>query len=78
MSHATLQRILQEHAIESRDWPAMRALVFHGTRPDSKLQHRLHNASNYMIALNSILVELSKQVKHKFPPNWKLSSRKAS
>ena len=28
----------------------------------------LHHVGNYMAAFQSILVELSKQVKHKFPP----------
>jgi len=57
----------------------MRALVFDGTRPSKELLRRLRNVGNYAAALQSILVELSKQVKHKFPPkNWKPSSRKAS
>jgi hypothetical protein len=76
MSNATLESILTQHAIASRDWPAMRALVFDGKRPSNTLRRRLRDASNYAGALQSILIELSKQVKHKFPP--KPSLRKAS
>ena len=76
MSNATLESILTQHAIPLTYWPEMRALVFDGARPSKELLRRLRNVGNYAAALRSILVELSKQVKHRFPPNT--SSRKAS
>jgi hypothetical protein len=80
MSNATLETILTQHAIPLTYWREMRALVFDGARPSKALLRRLRNVGNYAAALNSILIELSKQVKHKFPPRkWKpSSSRKAS
>jgi hypothetical protein len=40
---------------------------------------RLRNVGNYAAALQSILIELSKQVKHKFPPpGWKPSRNRAA
>ena len=79
MSNATLESILTANAIPSAYWPEMRALVFDGARPSKTLVHRLNHVGNYMAALRSILAELSKQVKHKFPPkDWKPASRKAS
>jgi hypothetical protein len=77
MSTATLESILTQHAIASRDWPAMRALVFDGARPSNILRRRLRDAGNYAAALNSILIELSKQVKHKFPPKTTSRNRAA-
>ncbi len=76
MSSATLEYILTQHAIPLTYWAEMRALVFDGARPSKELLRRLHNVGNYAAALQSILVELSKQVKHRFAPNT--SSRKAS
>ena len=76
MSSTTLDSILTRHAIPLTYWPEMRALVFDGARPSKELLRRLRNVGNYAAALQSILVELSKQVKHKFPP--KFSSHKAS
>ncbi len=77
MSHATLDSILTGHAIPSADWPEMRALVFDGARPSAELLRRLRNVGNYAGALQSILIELSKQVKHKFPPpGWKPSRKR--
>ena len=81
MSSATLDRILSEHGIPSHDRPGFRALVFDGTRPNPGLLRRLHHVGNYAAALESILIELSKQVKHRFPPpGYKASSprRRAS
>jgi hypothetical protein len=76
MSNATLEAILKQQDIPMAYWPEMKALVFDGTRPSKELLRRLHNVGNYMTALSSILIELSKQVKFRFPP--KPSSRKAS
>ena len=39
-----------------------------GQRPSKEIVHRAHRVPNYMAALKSILIELSKQCKHKFPP----------
>jgi len=77
MSKATLKTILTRYAIPLAYWPEMRALVFDGARPSKELLRRLRNVGNYAAALQSILIELSKQVKHKFPPqDWQPSLRK--
>ncbi len=76
MSNAKLQTILRQHAIPVDCWPAMKALVLDGVRPSRELVRRLNHVGNYMAALQSILIALSAQVKHKFPPT--LASRKAS
>ena len=76
-----LEAILRQHEIPAREWGEWSALVFQHQRPSDELIHHLHHVGNYAAALNSILIELSKQVKHKFPPrDWKPSprSRKAS
>ena len=80
MSNATLESILTQHAIPLAYWPEMRALVFDGARPSSELRRRLRNVSKYAAALQSILIELSKNVKHKFPPkrHCKPSSHRAA
>ena len=36
--------------------------------PSKELIHRVHRVPNYIAALKSILIELSKQCKRKFPP----------
>jgi hypothetical protein len=76
MSNANLESILTQHAIPRDCWGEWRALVFDGARPSKGLLRRLRNVGNYAAALQSILIELSQQVKHKFPP--KPSSRKVS
>ena len=76
MSTATLESILTQHAIPRNCWGEWRALVFDGARPRKELRRRLRNVGNHAAALQSILIELSKQVKHRFPP--KPSSRKTS
>ncbi len=77
MDDATLESLLDP--IAPCDKPAMRELVRKGVRPDSGLLYRLRNLPRYAECFDSILHELSKQVKHKFPPkNRKPSSRKAS
>ncbi len=68
ISDETLESILTQHAIPVAYWPEMRALVFDGTRPSEELVRRLNHVGKYMAALQSILIELSKQVKFKFPP----------
>ena len=78
MSNATLNSILTQHAIPRGCWGEWRALVFDGTRPSKELLQRLRNVGNYAAALQSILIELSKQVKHKFPPGWKFSGNRAA
>ncbi len=74
MSSATLETILLDHDISPVYWAELKALVFDHSRPSADLIRRLHHVGNYMAAFNDILDELSKQVKHKFPP----SMRKAS
>jgi hypothetical protein len=68
MSNATLETILTQHAIPLGYWPELRALVFDGTRPSKGLLRRLRRVAKYRRALDSILTELSKQVRHVFPP----------
>ncbi len=78
MSNATLNSILTQHAIPRDTWAEWKALV-KGTRPSNELLWRLRNVGNYAAALQSILIELSKQVKHKFPPpGWKPSRNRAA
>jgi hypothetical protein len=74
MTNTTLETILTEHAIPSRDWQAIKELTYNGTRPSNALLQRLRSIASYSAALSSILIELSKEVKYKFPPkNWKPS-----
>ena len=63
-----LEAILRQHEIPAREWGQWSALVFQGKRPSKELIHRVHRVPNYIAALKSILIELSKQCKHKFPP----------
>ena len=71
-----LEAIMRQHEIPAREWGEWSALVFQGIRPSNELIHRLHHVGNYAAALNSILIELSKQVKHIFPPaDYKPSPR---
>ena len=79
MSNATLESILTQHAIPLGYWPELRALVFDGTRPSKGLLRRLRRVAKYRRALDSILTELSKQVRHVFPPrDWQPRCRKAN
>ncbi len=68
MTSTTLEAILTVHAIPSRDWKAIKELTYNGTRPSNALLQRLRSIASYSAALSSILIELSKGVKHKFPP----------
>ncbi len=68
ISDETLESILTQRAIPAAYWPEMRALVFDGTRPSKELVRRLNHVGNYMAALHSILIQLSKEVKFRFPP----------
>ena len=63
-----LDDILKRHEIHRKFWPAIRALVEEGRRPCKELRTRLHHVRNYQAALNEILAELSKPLKHQFPP----------
>ncbi len=68
MTSERLEMILEQHDIAPRFWADMKALVFDGTRPPAELLARLHHVANYKTALDTILAELSKQVRFKFPP----------
>jgi hypothetical protein len=68
MSSEKLELILEQNDIHPTFWPEMKALVFQGTRPSRELLTRLRHVVNYKAALDTILAELSKQLKHKFPP----------
>jgi hypothetical protein len=68
VNNEQLELILEQHDIHPDFWPEMKALVFQGTRPGAELLTRLRRVVNYKAALDTILTELSKQVKHKFPP----------
>ena len=78
ISDKTLTRIFTQHKIDRTFWPEFCLLVRYGVRPGDELRRRLRNVNNYVAALNSILTELSKGIKHKFPPkDWKPSRRAA-
>ena len=78
MRSRTLERILRKHDVDVRTAPEMRSLVSDGERPSMELVYALNHVGNYMAALQSILIELSKKCKFKFPPkDWKPSRRKA-
>jgi hypothetical protein len=68
MSGERLELILEQHDIHPDYWPQMKALVLHGQRPSRELLTRLRHVTNYAAALDTILAELSRQSKHKFPP----------
>ena len=68
MTTGDLEAILRQHEIPAREWGQWSALVFQSKRPSKELIHRVHRVPNYIAALKSILIELSKQCKHKFPP----------
>jgi hypothetical protein len=68
MTDKKLVSFLLENNIPEKFWPEMRALVFSGVRPSYTLRKRLRGVINYKKCLHSILVELSKKCKHKFPP----------
>lgn len=70
MTGEHLELILEQHEIHPDFWPEFKALVLHGTRPSAELRLRLHAVVNYKAALDTVLAELSKQVKHKFPPKF--------
>ena len=68
MTTGDLEAILRQHEIPAREWGQWSALVFQHQRPSKELIHRVHRVPNYIAALKSILIELSKQCKHKVPP----------
>jgi len=68
MTGEKLELVLEQHDINPAFWPEMKALVFKGKRPSGELLTRLRHVTNYKAALDTILAELSKQVKHRFPP----------
>jgi hypothetical protein len=76
MSLAMLETILLDHDISPVYFAEIKALVFDHVRPSADLIRRLHHTANYIAAFRAILDELSKQVKHRFPP--KRDCRKAS
>jgi len=79
MTNATLESILTYHAVPLGYWPELRALVFDGTRPSKGLLRRLRRVAKYQRALDSILTELSKQVRHVFPlRDWQPHCHKAN
>ena len=85
MSTATLERktdlhqlvlegILMDSGVPLCHWTEWFDFVYYGV-PRSDAARKCKGSA---AALNSILIELSKQCKHKFPPkNWKPSCRKA-
>jgi hypothetical protein len=68
MTNETLELILEQHDIHPTFWSEMKALVFNHVRPSKSLLTRLHHVTNYKAAYDAILDELSKGVRHKFPP----------
>jgi hypothetical protein len=74
VSEATLEAIFDEHDIPAFYHAELKELVYYGKRPASDLLLRLKHVGKYKECLHSILVELSKECKHKFPPKgWKPS-----
>jgi len=63
-----LNAILKRHEIHRKFWPAIRALVEEGQRPDKELTTRLNHVANYRAAVAEIIHELSKGLEHQFPP----------
>ena len=63
-----LDEILNRHEIPEKFWPEMHRLVEDGVRPCRTLVTRLNRVRNYKAALQEILTELSKPLKHQFPP----------
>jgi hypothetical protein len=75
MSDRKLESILAAHRIPAREWPEWRGLVFYGIRPSFASRVRRGNRGG---AFNSILIELTKKCKFRFPPpNWKTAARAA-
>jgi hypothetical protein len=68
MTNETLELILEQHDIHPTFWSEIKALVFNHVRPSKPLLTRLHHVANYKAAYDAILDELSKGVRHKFPP----------
>ena len=68
MTTGDLEAILRQHEIPAKERRYWSALVFEGNGPSKELIHRVHRVPNYIAALKSILIELSKQCKDKFPP----------
>jgi hypothetical protein len=67
MTTGDLESIMREHHIPALEWGEWSALVFQGKRPGAALLAHLRRG-NRGAALQSILIALSAQVKHKFPP----------
>jgi hypothetical protein len=63
-----LNAILKRHEIHPKFWPAIRALVEEGQRPNKELTTRLNHVRNYKAAVADIIAELSKGLDHQFPP----------
>jgi len=68
MKTQQLDSILKKHGIHSKFRTEFRAVVTHGKRPSKELLTRLDCVANYKAALDEVRVELSKSVRHKFPP----------
>jgi len=73
MSPATLQSILSQHGIGRTYWEAWRAMLSDNTSAPTRVEliRWLRNVGNYAGAYNAVLDELSKGVKHKFPPSMR-------
>ena len=48
-------------------WTEFRALVQCGTRPGKELRTRLNHVRNYKMALDEVMTELSKPLRHTIP-----------
>ena len=71
MTGEHLELILEQHEIHPDFWPEFKALVFTARGRATNSWLRLRSVVNYKAALDTVLAELSKQVKHKFPPKVK-------
>ena len=73
MSNATLtagdlETILREHRIPEGEWPEWAALVYDHQRPPESLRVRMWGRGKRGDAFKHILTALSRNCKHKFPP----------
>ncbi len=63
-----LEETFRQHGIDRQDWEECKRLVIYGASINPELKHRLNHIGNYKVWLGTILAELSKGIKHRFPP----------
>ena len=68
MTSEKLELILEQHDIHPAFWPEMKALVFDGTADVRRVEDPPEPRRQLQDCPDTILAELSKQAKDKFPP----------